>query len=31
MKAALPSPGRPEKIDSDAIDTRVGVPLPPGN
>jgi hypothetical protein len=31
MKAALPSPGRPKKIDSDAIDTRVGVPLPPGN
>ncbi|HVE01381.1 MAG TPA: EF-hand domain-containing protein [Sphingomicrobium sp.] len=31
MKAALPSPGRPKKIDSDAIDTRVGAPLPPGN
>jgi Ca2+-binding EF-hand superfamily protein len=31
MKAALPSPGRPKKVDPEALDTRVGAPLPPGN
>ncbi len=31
MKAALPTPGRPKKIDPEALDSRVGAPLPPGN
>lgn len=31
MKAALPTPGGPKKVDSDAADVRVGTPLPPGN
>ena len=29
MKAALPTPGRPKKVDANATDTRVGAPLPP--